>query len=318
MAQLKTRLSKKAHRVEVKLRVVVRLPCVAYIRSSGIRHISVVSPVHLMRNQEKTLDGNRQWLDVMVITKLITYYLCVTIPLVYVSLMTVGHKYLLFLQLRQIKKGPHKFTLQALNRSLILTYSQRCLTLNLDFRRVFTHIFVCWVEKGHTSGRFLHKYVLFVNINMHCLTDPMTNAQSFESGRKGFFFFPSVANMEANLIFCKLLKEIANITKPSFHKETLPHSITHHRTTNGPSVHSSHSNSVNLIRKNLAKLKLNSYKWRPSKSNLAFPTHLVLRGGGTWRICVDYRALNSATKPNRYPIPHIHGVTAMIQDVWFY
>ena len=40
------------------------------------------------------------------------------------------------------KRGPHKFTLQAVNKSLIQTYSQRCLTLNLGLKRVFTHIFV--------------------------------------------------------------------------------------------------------------------------------------------------------------------------------
>ena len=39
------------------------------------------------------------------------------------------------------KKGPHKLTLQAVNKSLITTYGLRCLTLNLGLRRVFTHIF---------------------------------------------------------------------------------------------------------------------------------------------------------------------------------
>ena len=41
---------------------------------------------------------------------------------------------------------------------------------------------------------------------------------------------------------------------------------------------------------------------------------MIPQSGGTWHTCGDYRALNSATKPDRYPIPHIHDVTAAIQD----
>ena len=40
------------------------------------------------------------------------------------------------------RKGPHKFTLQAVDKSLIQTLGQRCLTLNLGLGRVFTCIFV--------------------------------------------------------------------------------------------------------------------------------------------------------------------------------
>ena len=41
---------------------------------------------------------------------------------------------------------------------------------------------------------------------------------------------------------------------------------------------------------------------------------MVPKSGGTWYICGNYRELNSATKPDCYPIPHIHDVMAVIQD----
>ena len=41
------------------------------------------------------------------------------------------------------------------------------------------------------------------------------------------------------------------------------------------------------------------------KSNHASPVMFVAKKDGTLRMCVDYRALNSRTVRNRYPLPRI-------------
>ena len=67
------------------------------------------------------------------------------------------------------------------------------------------------------------------------------------------------------------------------------------------------------LRKNLKKGFI-----RPGHGPIASPILFVKKANSKWRLCVDYRRLNTVTQKNRYPLPLITELMDRLQGAkWF-
>ena len=121
---------------------------------------------------------------------------------------------------------------------------------------------------------------------------------------------------EINSPFYQLLDQYPDVLTPTFTLKEVKHGIRHHIPTEGFPVQfrSRRLNPEKLAvaKEDIGKLEKLGICHR-GKSEWASPLMVMTKPDGGWRVCGDYRRLNSMTPDDRYPVRTLQDFTAELQ-----
>ena len=208
-------------------------------------------------------------------------------------------------------------SLRAANGSVIHTYGAVSTTLQFHGRRFPATLVIANVQRPLLGADFIRRHRLLVDLANDRLIDA-TAFSTYPCNSAPPQHGTTALSLISDNPFLHLLQEFPEITEPTFRESCPSHGVYHRIPTRGPPVFS-RPRRLCPQKLKIAKDEFDTMQQmgiiRKSSSQWSSPLHMVPKGQGAWRPCGDYRRLNLASIPDRYPVPHIQDFTSQLHGM---
>ena len=212
---------------------------------------------------------------------------------------------------------PWKKELVAANGSRIRCYGEKKLRLHVGPRIYEWKFLVADVKRPLIGADFLTTSSLLVDLRNRQLVHPeeLHSTPLQPTRRRSQVTGLAFASADQPSTLDKLFTEFPAVSTPNFKIERPKHEVRYTIETKGQPIR---AKARPLPPQKLAAAKANFAEMatlgivRRSNGPWSSPLHVVTKKDGTFRMCGDYRRLNTVTTPDRYSIPLISDLTARL------